>query len=198
MKIFVFLLIFVNTTFAQLDDLNYLDLENPDIVKTIKRGQKFKSYTNKSGITFNLNDTLEIGNPENPQNVSKNLLGQIQYGNFTFITVTVIFETAQKFYSKEKVIINQIIVYKFGKSLRVIFEVNLLNKKEMMLPRLYIDNIDKAIELGEIIFDNGQMTKEKAIKLLKEKKELLDLGIITQEEYNKFKNELTPIILDNK
>ena len=38
------------------------------------------------------------------------------------------------------------------------------------------------------------MTKEEAISKLKESKELLDLEIITQEEYDKMKQELPPII----
>ncbi len=39
------------------------------------------------------------------------------------------------------------------------------------------------------------MTKEKAIAKLKELKELLELEVITQEDYDKEKAILTPIIL---
>ena len=39
------------------------------------------------------------------------------------------------------------------------------------------------------------MTKEEAIAKLKETKELLDLGMIKQEDYDKLKLELTPIIM---
>jgi len=41
------------------------------------------------------------------------------------------------------------------------------------------------------------MTKEKAIAKLKELKELLELEVITQEDYDKEKAKLTPIILKN-
>ena len=57
-----------------------------------------------------------------------------------------------------------------------------------------ISNIEKAIQLGEIISPNRPMNRQEAIAKLKESKDLLDLGIISQEEYDKLKAELTPII----
>ena len=42
---------------------------------------------------------------------------------------------------------------------------------------------------------NNNITKEDAIKLLKEKKELLDLGLISQEDYDKIKKEMSIYIL---
>lgn len=44
---------------------------------------------------------------------------------------------------------------------------------------------------------NKTMTKEEAIKILKEKKELLDLGLITQSDYEIIKKELSIYILKN-
>jgi hypothetical protein len=42
------------------------------------------------------------------------------------------------------------------------------------------------------------MTREQAIVKLKESKDLLDLGLMTLEEYEKLRTELTPIIVGNK
>ena len=42
------------------------------------------------------------------------------------------------------------------------------------------------------------MTREEAVELLKKKKEELDLEIITKEEFDKFKEQLTPIIKSGK
>ena len=42
---------------------------------------------------------------------------------------------------------------------------------------------------------NDSITKDDAIKLLKEKKELLDLGLISQEDYDKIKKEMSIYIL---
>tara|TARA_R110000787_G_scaffold11399_2_gene37801 strand:- start:2170 stop:2760 length:591 start_codon:yes stop_codon:yes gene_type:complete len=53
---------------------------------------------------------------------------------------------------------------------------------------------DFSIKLGELINPNAPITREQAIEKLKESKDLLDLEIITQEEYNLIKSELTPLI----
>jgi hypothetical protein len=54
---------------------------------------------------------------------------------------------------------------------------------------------EKALMAGEIINPNGRMTKEQAMAKLKEAKEKLDLQLITQQEYDKLKEELSPIIM---
>ena len=58
-----------------------------------------------------------------------------------------------------------------------------------------IFDLSKAIEIGEVINLKAAMTKKQAIALLKEKKELFDLGLLTEDEFNKVKVELTPIIM---
>lgn len=55
-------------------------------------------------------------------------------------------------------------------------------------------DIELAIESKEVK-TNG-MTKDEAIVKLKETKDLLDLGLIKQEDYDKLKTELTPIIIN--
>ena len=57
-----------------------------------------------------------------------------------------------------------------------------------------ITDLEHALLLGEIISPNEPMSREAAIKKLKESKELLDLELISQQEYDKIKDELTPII----
>ncbi|MCU4164618.1 hypothetical protein [Carboxylicivirga caseinilyticus] len=60
---------------------------------------------------------------------------------------------------------------------------------------VYID-YDSAIEVGEVVNKNSKMTRDEAINKLSEAKKLLDLEIISQEEYDKLKKELTPIIVN--
>lgn len=55
-----------------------------------------------------------------------------------------------------------------------------------------IENFEKAIAYGEV--RSKGMTRDRAIMLLKEAKEHLDLELITQEEYNKLKEDLLPYI----
>jgi hypothetical protein len=61
-----------------------------------------------------------------------------------------------------------------------------------------IIDLEMAINTGEVLNPNAAMTREQAIAKLKESKDLLDLGMITQEEYEKLKVELTPIITGGK
>lgn len=49
---------------------------------------------------------------------------------------------------------------------------------------------------GEIKPLNAPLTRDEAIAKLKEAKDLFDLGLLSEEEYNKMKDELSPIILE--
>jgi len=53
-------------------------------------------------------------------------------------------------------------------------------------------NIEKAIEVGEVV--TSGYTSEKALEELKMAKDKLDLGLITQEEFDRIKAELAPYI----
>ena len=53
---------------------------------------------------------------------------------------------------------------------------------------------EKAMESGEIINSNAKMTRSEAIRKLKEAKELYDLEMMSSDEYDALKNQLSPII----
>lgn len=55
---------------------------------------------------------------------------------------------------------------------------------------------ETALELGEIKNPDGKLNRDEAIAKLKEAKELLDLGVISEKEYNDLKTELTPTIVN--
>jgi hypothetical protein len=59
----------------------------------------------------------------------------------------------------------------------------------------YLTASDYSILRGELINPNRPMTRDEAIAKLKEAKNLLDLEILSQEDYDKEKAILTPIIL---
>lgn len=61
-----------------------------------------------------------------------------------------------------------------------------------------IFDIEMAINTGEIINPNASLTREQAIAKLKESKDLLDLGLMTQDDYDSLKAKLTPIISAGK
>ncbi len=56
----------------------------------------------------------------------------------------------------------------------------------------YTVQFENALSTGEI--KGSGMTSDEALEALKKAKDKLDLGIITQEEYDKIKAELTPFI----
>ena len=58
----------------------------------------------------------------------------------------------------------------------------------------YITAYDVSLENGEAINPNRLMTREEAIAKLKEAKDLFDLDMMSQDEYDALRKELTPII----
>ena len=54
-----------------------------------------------------------------------------------------------------------------------------------------------TIDRKEVINPNGVMSREQALAKMKEAKDLLDLGIMSQSDYDALKEKLTPIILNN-
>ena len=59
---------------------------------------------------------------------------------------------------------------------------------------LSVMDSELAIESGEILLKNRKMTREEAIEKLKEAKELMEIEMMTKEEFDQLKEELTPII----
>lgn len=56
------------------------------------------------------------------------------------------------------------------------------------------DDLEKSLAMGELVPSNLPMSREEAIAKLKEAKDLLDLDMMTQEEYDGLKEKLAPII----
>ena len=60
---------------------------------------------------------------------------------------------------------------------------------------LSVMDTELAIESGEILLKNRKMTRDEAIAKLKEAKELMEIDMMTKEEFEELKKELTPIIM---
>lgn len=63
-----------------------------------------------------------------------------------------------------------------------------------------IANLEAALDMGEVVTNMEQMkpvTEKTPLEKLKEAKELLDLKVISQEEYDQIKEKLIPLILEN-
>ena len=60
---------------------------------------------------------------------------------------------------------------------------------------LSVMDTELAIESGEILLKNRKMTREEAIQKLKEAKELMEIDMMSKEEFEKLKKKLRPTIM---
>ena len=100
----------------------------------------------------------------------------------------------------EKVIVTQMRASHNGGRKKPLFVKILLgeiNGKAFGLNKvLTVLNTELAIEIGELMLKNRTMTRDEALAKLKEAKDLLDLGLMSSEEFEKMREELKTIILE--
>lgn len=63
---------------------------------------------------------------------------------------------------------------------------------------LSVMDTELALESGEILLKNRKITREEAISKLKEAKELMEIDMMTEEEFEELKKEMAPIIRNDK
>ena len=161
-------------SFAQT--IRFSDL-NGDIPKG-----KFESYISKDGETYSVGDTIKIGNPSGSD------------GKFLYIST----------YGLGSAIFNSTTLGASGtNTMRIIQEIicrgSKVNKKVYLTAKSskgstggLLISLENAIDKGEIIAKG--MTSDQALEELKKAKDKLDLGLITQEEYDKIKADLSKYI----
>ena len=149
----------------------------PEYGKLLNKSS-FEEYVAKSGDHIKIGDTLIIGTP------TSNL-------GFTYISQGG--QRVSNTLSGKKIVIDQLKTYgtkSQGYKMYAQF-------KGFGLVPVLID-YDAAFETGEIKNHNAKLTKEQAIKKLKEAKDLFDLQVISQQEYNDLKIKLVPVIKQSK
>jgi len=159
-------------------------------MKTISKGM-FESidcdnYVAKDAHTYKVGDTIKIGRPSSNK-------------SFAFITVGSGVassmsgkgpEYVDASYSGNNTIIKSMYV---GGSKKSGYKMYVIGKGRCGLcPNNTID-FEEAIATGEI--QSAGMTREQAIAKLKEAKDLVDLGMMTKEDFEKLKAELSKIIM---
>lgn len=162
-------------SFGQGDTLTYKQIQKSE--KKI-RG-KFTNYTAKDGSIYNIGDTINIGIPSGTN------------GKFIHLYKVDILGTT---YIVGGEAINTHIVLKsirVGGTKRSGWKVS-FQTKGMTFVDNYFLYIEDAIVTGEI--DSGVMSSDEALRHLKNEKDKLDLGLITQEEFDKRKEELSKFI----
>jgi hypothetical protein len=216
-KLLLLLLCLPLFTFAQNKNLTYEKAIDVKYAKRYKNNTAIKSYVTKDGLTIKIGDTLTIGNAVIERekymfnDVFSNLvIGKAKgtnYKEFTYL---------HHDYSGSKVIIHSIFVthkkftgYKlwpnrnemplyvsvFVKSTKVKLTSVKRLSKILSHSRITILDIEKALLSGEIVNPNAPLSRQDAIKKLKESKDLMELELLSKAEYEKLKEKLTPIIL---
>ena len=217
-KIVILLICLPLFTLAQKETLTYDQANDITYAKQFKNNTEITSYTTKDGLTINVGDTLTIGDAVTTRD--KYMLNDV----FSYIVVGKTKGVTNKEFtplphnsSGDKVIVKSLFVthekitgYKLWpdrKSTPLYVSIFVKNPKvelnsvkgfsKMLSPsRKTILDIEKALVSGEIINPNAPLSKEEAIKKLKESKDLMELDLLTKEEYEKLKEKLIPIILN--
>jgi hypothetical protein len=217
-KIAIILLCLPLFTIAQQKNLTYEQANDIKYAKRYKNNTVINSYVTKDGLTIKTGDTLTIGNAviERDKYMFNDVFSNIAIGKAKGTNYKD-FSYLPHDYSGSKVIIHSIFVthekftgYKlwpdrnkmplyvsvFIKNPKV--EVNSIKGFSKMLShsRKTIVDIEKALSSGEIVNPNAQLSRQEAIKKLKESKDLMEIDLLSKEDYEKLKERLTPIILD--
>lgn len=159
-------------------------------MKTISKGT-FQTifcdiYVAKDGHQYKIGDTLKIGRPSSNKtfafiNESSGAMDALAGKAPEPLSVSS---------SGSNTIIKKIGV---GGNKRSGFKMYVIGKGICSLcPQYYID-FEEALATGEI--QSFGMTREQAIAKLKEAKDLVDLGMMSKEDFEKLKLELTPLII---
>ena len=197
---------------AQKKNLTYSQTNDIKFVAEYENNTSIDSYKTKDGLIICVGDTLIIGNAliNRKKYLFHDVFSHIVVGKTKGSTNNK-FRYLPHNYSGSKAVVKSLFVtheeftgYKLWP-----------NRKEMPLyvsvfvkdsqsgiskifsySRKTILDIEKALSSGEIRNYNAPLSKEEAIAKLKESKDLMELDFLTNEEYEKLREKLTPIILD--
>ena len=217
MRLIIFFLLLPFLILSQDIDLTYNQANNIEFSSEIKNYTKLKSYTTKFGTIINIGDTLTLGKAKKDKekyifdDTYSYIVNGKRRGNKQDD-----YEFLPHHFSEDKVIVLSIFATHATSD-----EYKLWNsrKSQPLYISLYVKNpskgsgsgkflstianssfrtvidIDKALEFNEIFNENMPLSRAEAIAKLKEHKDLYDLGLISEKEYNILKEKLTPIIM---
>ena len=158
--------------------INAQEINFKDLSTTTERGE-FTSYVGSDGGVYKVGDRIKIGVPSSNKTFAFIWMGD---GILTPL------ESLPAAQSGTETEIKKIFV---GGNKRTGYSVSMRTKGLIGLLN-YTIQFENALSTGEI--KGSGMTSDEALETLKKAKDKLDLGIITQEEYEKIKGELTPFI----
>ena len=197
--------------FSSIDSLTYDMVNDIEFCQTIKNSTKFKTYTTENGTIIRKGDTLYIGKPSSA--IIQSSFGTSVFGNNTLVGGSPVFSNLIVGNLGSTMLTGMVYLDANSQGNMVIVEYvsvwhTKMKRKSLLNPMVFVKNpkldifpgrtvlnIEKAINFGEIINPNAPLSREEAIAKLKEGKDLLDLGLLSLEEYEVLKNELSGIIM---
>lgn len=155
-------------------DIKYSDLTDNNAKKNTLKA--YKSYLSKDGLYFKSGDTIQVGNSSSDQ-------------TFAFIYLQ---GSDAVLLNKSESGIKMIIVnFWIVGSKKTGFQAEAICKTGLWITKYHVI-LENAIASGEI--KTSLLKSDDALSQLKKAKEKLDLGLITQEEFDKLKSELKKFI----
>ena len=187
--------------------LRYEQAIDIETASQYKDNTKFNTYITKDNVEINIGDELTIGTNSDAEKFKNIFEGNTKNRKLESC------KNLESKYANTTVIVKSIYVthqdyegYKVGlwkNKKKTPLYIHLLVKplgdgsmvsKVLMPQAISIFDLEKAFLDGEIINPNPPITKEEAIRQLKEAKDLMELDLLSEEEYNKLRKELLPII----
>jgi hypothetical protein len=168
------LLIHFTATSVFAQEVKFEDVQNA----TVTSGQ-FTSYIAKDGSTYKVGDKVSFGTPSGVNGKFVTITNMDIAGNVFPVGAGAINTVAE--IKKIRIAGNKRSGYKVAFQTKGVTGID-----------NYFFFLEDAIQVGEI--KSFGMTSDQALAALKKAKDKLDLGLITQEEYDKTKQELSKYI----
>lgn len=210
---------------SEVEELTFDDTQNSEVFRTIRNNTRVLRYIAADGTVLQVGDTLILGYPSGSttsttgigagekvgvgvaRSQTQNNYAMIFYGRqggmSTILNATTPGEGAENVganMQEEVVIISEMKVFHKGSAKKPLAVNVLLGEPNGRAFGIYkylsILDYEKAAIAGEIRSLYAPMTREAAIAKLKEAKDLLDLGLMSESDYEKMKQELGPIIMN--
>jgi len=150
----------------------------------------------KDGSTVVVGDTIKLGPSSNKisNDYETIYVGRLTMGNALMGVQPVLASTA---FQQNTYVLSKAQVWRSMGRTGVKIELKDVNFKSGLLGSAYLTASELSVTRGELINPNAPMTREEAIAKLKEAKDLFELDMMTKEEYDAIRIEVTPIIRGN-
>ena len=194
---------------SKIDSITFNEVEKLLGNKDYKNSVEINAYKTMNGDWIKVGDTLVIGKPSNSNNLETSEISGTRFAttNHTHIflgTVGAMMMGSAMFGNEsmtgDKIFITKMLIGRISKKnpFKAGIEFNKVGGGRFLgTKKLGRANIESGLESGEIINKNRGITREEAIKKLKEAKDLVEIEMMSKEEFDDLKKKLAPIIRKN-